>query len=153
MKNLKELAKPFQGLVKGAAPGKFGDYVEHSAVTQRLLLHCGPYEQTVIREIYDEHKEYGTCLTGVVLELKLKIDGEIVTIQEGGAVDKPYKVTNKRTGERMNNGERLKLAISDAHKRCAMRVGLGLHLWAQDDYFLYDQLEVKNGGSQKNNNS
>ena len=153
MKNLKELAKPFQGLVKGAAPGKFGDYVEHSAVTQRLLLHCGPYEQTVVREIYDEHKEYGTCLTGVVLELKLKSDGEIVTIQEGGSVDKPYKVTNRKTGERMNNGERLKLAISDAHKRCAMRVGLGLHLWAQDDYFLHDQLEVKNGASQENTNS
>ena len=153
MKNLKELAKPFAGLVKGAAPGKFGDYVEHSAVTQRLLLHCGPYDQTVIREIYDEHKEYGKTLTGVVLELKLKIDGELVTIQESGSVDKPYKVTNRKTGERMNNGERLKLAISDAHKRCAMRVGLGLHLWAQDDYFLYDQLEVKNGGSQKNNNS
>ncbi len=154
MKNLRELAKPFQGLVKGAAPGKFGDYVEHSAVTQRLLLHCGPYEQTVVREIYDDsHKEYGSCLTGVVLELKLKIDGEIVTIQEGGSVDKPYKVTNRKTGERMNNGERLKLAISDAHKRCAMRVGLGLHLWAQDDYFLHDQLEVKNGASQENNNS
>ena len=154
MKNLRELAKPFQGLVKGAAPGKFGDYVEHSAVTQRLLLHCGPYDQTVVREIYDDsHKEYGSCLTGVVLELKLKIDGEIVTIQEGGSVDKPYKVTNRKTGERMNNGERLKLAISDAHKRCAMRVGLGLHLWAQDDYFLHDQLEVKNGASQENNNS
>ena len=153
MKNLKELAKPFAGLVKGAAPGKFGDYVEHSAVTQRLLLHCGPYDQTVIREIYDEHKEYGKTLTGVVLELKLKIDGELVTIQESGSVDKPYKVTNRKTGERMNNGERLKLAISDAHKRCAMRVGLGLHLWAQDDYFLYDQLEVKNGASQENNNS
>ena len=153
MKNLKELAKPFAGLVKGAAPGKFGDYVEHSAVTQRLLLHCGAYDQTVIREIYDEHKEYGKTLTGVVLALRLKIDGELITVQESGSVDKPYKVTNRKTGERMNNGERLKLAISDAHKRCAMRVGLGLHLWAQDDYFLYDQLEVKNGGSQKNNNS
>jgi len=153
VKNLKELAKPFAGLVKGAAPGKFGDYVEHSAVTQRLLLHCGAYDQTVIREIYDEHKEYGKTLTGVVLELKLKIDGEFICIQESGSVDKPYKVTNRKTGERMNNGERLKLAISDAHKRCAMRVGLGLHLWAQDDYFLYDQLEVKNGGSQKNTNS
>ena len=153
MKNLKELAKPFAGLVKGAAPGKFGDYVEHSAVTQRLLLHCGPYDQTVVREIYDEHKEYGKTLTGVVLALRLKVDGELITIQESGSVDKPYKVTNRKTGERMNNGERLKLAISDAHKRCAMRVGLGLHLWAQDDYFLYDQLEVKNGGSQKNNNS
>ena len=44
----------------------------------------------------------------------------------------------------------LKNAISDAHKRCAMRVGLGLHLYAQDDYFLLKQLEGKNGGSQNN---
>ncbi len=145
LKDLKALSQPFQGLVKDAAPGKFGDYVEHTAVTQRLLLHLGPYDQTVVREIYDEHKEYGKCLVGVVLEMKFKIDGEIVTIQEGGSVDKPYKVTNKKTGERMHNGERLKLAISDAHKRCAMRVSLGLHLWAQEDYFLYNQLEEKNG--------
>jgi hypothetical protein len=150
MKNLKELAKPFAGLVKGAAPGKFGDYVEHSAVTQRLLLHLGPYDQRVIREIYDDHKEYGRCLTGVVLEMVFTIDGQVVAVQESGSVDKPYKVTNRKTGERMHNGERLKLAISDAHKRCAMRVGLGLHLWAQDDYFLYNSLEVKNGGSQDN---
>ena len=51
LKQLKELATPFAGLVKEPAPGKFGDYIEHSAVTQRLLLHCGPYDQTVIREI------------------------------------------------------------------------------------------------------
>ena len=60
------------------------------------------------------------------------------------------KVINKKTGERMTNGARLKNAVSDAHKRCAMRVGLGLHLYAQDDYFLLDQLEVKNGRSQDN---
>ena len=153
MLDLKNLAKPFAGLIKGAAPGKFGDYVEHSDVTQRLLLHCGPYGQTVVREIYDEHKEYGHTLTGVVLRLTLTIDGKEIVMEESGSVDKPYKLTNKKTGERRNNGERLKLAKSDPHNRCAMRVGLGLHLWAQDDYFLYNQLEVKNGGSQENKNS
>ena len=150
LKQLKELATPFAGLVKEPAPGKFGDYIEHSAVTQRLLLHCGPYDQTVIREIYDEHKEYGKTLTGVILELTLYIDGVQIKVQEAGHCDHPYKVINNKTGERMTNGARLKNAISDAHKRCAMRVGLGLHLYAQDDYFLLKQLEGKNGGSQNN---
>ena len=150
LKQLKELATPFSGLIKDPAPGKFGNYVEHSAVTQRLLLHCGPYDQTVVREIYDEHKEYGKVLTAVVLQLTLYIDGNKVEIQEVGHCDKPYKITNKKTGERMTNGERIKNAVSDAHKRCAMRVGLGLHLYAQDDYFLLEQLEVKDGESQNN---
>ena len=30
--------------------------------------------------------------------------------------------------------------MSDALKRCAMRLGLGLHLWAQKDYALHDIL-------------
>jgi len=34
----------------------------------------------------------------------------------------------------------LKDAVSDGVKRCAMRVGLGLHLWSQNDYYLDRQL-------------
>ena len=33
-------------------------------------------------------------------------------------------------------------AASDALKRCAMRLGLGLHLWAQEHYFLDQQLRA-----------
>jgi hypothetical protein len=33
----------------------------------------------------------------------------------------------------------LKDAASDAFKRCAMRVGVGLHLWTKEgEYFLYN---------------
>jgi hypothetical protein len=48
-----------------------------------------------------------------------------------------------------DSGELLKEGISDALKRCAMRLGLGLHLWAfdsakkQDNYYLHDTLEAK----------
>ena len=38
------------------------------------------------------------------------------------------------------NGARLKLAISDAIKRAPMRRGVGLHLWAQNSYFLHQYL-------------
>ncbi len=138
LKNLKALAKPFTTLVKkGSDAGKFGDFVEHSAVTQRLLAHLGPFDQRVIEVVYDEHPELGKVCTGVILELTLMIDGRLVSIQEAGDVEHPY--LKGRT-----NGDRLKHAISDAIKRCAARVGLGLHLYAQDDYFLEKLLEDSN---------
>ena len=138
LKDLKALAKPFTALVKkGSDAGKFGDYVEHSAVNQRLLAHLGPFDQRVVEVVYDMHPEFGQVCTGVILELSLYIDGEQIKIQEVGDVEHPFR--KGRT-----NGDRLKNAISDAIKRCAMRVGLGLHLYAQDDYFLEKLLEDKN---------
>jgi hypothetical protein len=41
----------------------------------------------------------------------------------------------------------MKDAMSDAFKRCAMRCGLGLHLWSQGDYYLYDRLTEAEGGT------
>ncbi len=144
MTQLSDLAKPFTSLVKsGSDAGKFGDYVEHSAVTQRLLAHLGPFDQRVVEIVYDTHPDLGQVCTGVILELTLYIDGEQIKVQEVGDVEHPFQ-------KGKNNGSRLKNAISDAIKRCAMRVGLGLHLYAQDDYFLDKLLEDKNGTSQKN---
>ena len=141
LKNLRDLAKPFTSLIKsGSDAGKFGDYVEHSAVNQRLLAHLGPFDQRVQEIVYDTHPDLGQVCTGVILELGLSIDGKKVFIQEVGDVEHPFR--KGRT-----NGDRLKMAISDALKRCAMRVGLGLHLYAQDDYFLDKLLEDKNGTS------
>ena len=134
---LNDLAKPFTSLVKsGSDAGKFGDYVEHSAVNQRLLAHLGPFDQRVIEVVYDIHPDLGQVCTGVILELGLRIDGEYRMIQEVGDVEHPFR--KGRT-----NGDRLKMATSDAIKRCAMRVGLGLHLYAQNDYFLDKLLEEK----------
>nr|BAR30945.1 hypothetical protein [uncultured Mediterranean phage uvMED] len=134
---LNDLAKPFTSLVKsGSDAGKFGDYVEHSAVNQRLLAHLGPFDQRIIEVVYDMHPDLGQVCTGVILELGLRIDGEYRMIQEVGDVEHPFR--KGRT-----NGDRLKMATSDAIKRCAMRVGLGLHLYAQNDYFLDKLLEEK----------
>ena len=141
LKDLKALAKPFTTLVKkGSDAGKFGDFVEHSAVTQRLLAHLGPFDQRVVEIVYDEHPELGQVCTGVILELTLYIDGVQVKVQDAGDVEHPFR--KGRT-----NGDRLKHAISDAIKRCAARVGLGLHLYAQDDYFLEKLLEDSNDGT------
>ena len=50
------------------------------------------------------------------------IDLEPVVIQEIGE-------TERNTG---NNALNLKNAVSDAIKRCAMRIGLGLELWTEN---------------------
>ena len=130
---LKDLATPFpKDYVK--SKGQRGDsYVPHAIVKQRLLQVCGGYDFAVIREIYD-----GDTLTGVLAELRVIVDGEIHFIQEFGDVEQ----------HQSNNASNAKHAVSDAFKRCCAHIGLGLHLWAQDDYFLFNKLSV---GTTENN--
>lgn len=52
--------------------------------------------------------------------------------EEAGDCEEPH---NWKT-----DGQRLKDAMSDAYKRCAMRWGCGLHLWSQKEYFLHESL-------------
>ena len=85
LKDLKALAKPFTALVKkGSDAGKFGDYVEHSAVNQRLLAHLGPFDQRVVEVVYDLHPEFGQVCTGVILGVSISIKGERMKIQAVG---------------------------------------------------------------------
>ena len=129
MTQLQQLAEPFPpGLIKAPPKGKYGEYVPHSAVTERLLAVVGPFGTRIAEVIYD----YDYNVVGCILELAVNIDGERVYVQEAGDADNP--------GGRKNNGALLKDASSDAIKRCAMRLGLGLHLWSQADYFLDDML-------------
>ena len=136
MTQLQKLAEPFpKHLVKAPPKGKYGEYVPHSAVTERLLAVVGPFS-TEITQIIRDSKEYNDdTITGCVLALTCTVDGETVTTQEAGEASNPTSKTN---------GARLKDASSDAIKRCAMRLGLGLHLWSQDDYFLDTFLEASN---------
>lgn len=130
MTDLHELSRPFpKALVKEPPKGKYGQYVAHSTVTERLLSIVGPYSQRVTDIIQNE----AGIVEGVVLECTFHIDGREVVIQEIGDCEQP---TNWNT-----NGARLKDAVSDGVKRCAMRIGLGLHLWSQGDYFLDKQLD------------
>ena len=131
MTQLQQLAEPFPpGLIKAPPKGKYGEYVPHSAVTERLLAVVGPFTQRVT-EIIRNHDT--GMIDGCILELSFEIDNKWVTVQEVGDVENPAM---KKT-----DGARLKDAVSDAVKRCAMRAGLGLHLWSQDDYFLDSMLE------------
>lgn len=126
---LVDLARPFPDKYI-EDDGRGNAYVAHHIVTQRLIHIFGtPPRIELLREIYDEQ-----TLTGVVM--RLTVPG-FEPIEEVGEADNPQAKTN---------GARLKSAASDAIKRCAMRLGLGLHLWAQEHYFLFDQLEASGVG-------
>lgn len=124
MSQLADLAKPFTGKYVKEKPGKFAaSYVEHGDITQRLLQVVGPFDFRVTELIRNSDGEVEGCLASLAVE----VDGRTVTVVEVGDVENPGG---------KNNGARAKDAASDAIKRCAMRLGLGLHLWAGPNYFL-----------------
>lgn len=152
MSDLLKLAKPFPDrFVKKPPKGKYGSYVKHSTIAEALLATVGAYDLAVRHIIRGDvagferrNKETGEVkvfpdlsevIVGVVAALTLHIDGREVTVEEAGDCDDPHNWTH--------DGQRLKDAVSDAVKRCAMRFGLGLHLWSQSDYFLYESLTKK----------
>lgn len=117
-----ELARPFPAKYVKEVQGNA--YVPHHIVNQRLIHIFGvPPKLEILREIYDE-----AVLTGVVM--RMTVPG-LEPVEEIGEADNPQAKTN---------GAKAKSAASDALKRCAMRMGLGLHLWAGGDYFLFDQV-------------
>ena len=147
MSQLHELAKPFHGkYVQKAPQGKYGDYVSHSTINERLLQAVGPFSFELVQvvrghaeEIKTKSKTYAAradAVVGVVARLTVTIDGRAVSIEEVGAEDSPAM---------KGDGDNLKTSMSDALKRCAMRLGLGLHLWSGDLYFLDRALERDTG--------
>lgn len=122
------LAKPFPAALVSPAPkGKFGDYVAHSTVTERLLHEVGPFDF----RITDIIRSPDGRIVGCIGELTVTVDGRVTVVQEAGSEEHP---------DNQNDGENLKRAASDALKRCAMRLGVGLHLWSGPAYYLDKQL-------------
>jgi hypothetical protein len=127
---LYELARPFPEKLVKQKPGKFAaSYVEHSVIVQRLLEVVGPYSFTVDKLIMNPDGQVSGCFA----TLECMIDGDFVTITEIGDVEHPGT----------NNGSAAKNAASDALKRCAMRLGVGLSLWSQENYYLDKALEKR----------
>jgi hypothetical protein len=146
---LEQLAEPFPpALIKQPPRGKYGVYVAHSTVVERLLSIVGPFGYEIVQVIHgyapavkggDDYtwdkprwpaREH--AVVGCVGRLTVEVDGRKVIVEEAGDVEAPAMELD---------GRNLKDASSDAIKRCAMRLGLGLHLWSQDDYFLDRQLQ------------
>jgi len=107
------------------------DYVEHTQVTQKLIALIPDVQMKLESYVYDkvedEHGIRRKFLTGVVYTISGTIDGEFRTVTEAGMCDKPFFAEGNRKVS--NNGERLKECISDAIKRCAMRLGVGIELY------------------------
>ena len=120
---LRDLVKRIPQAYVKTKPGGFqADYVSHADIQQILLAKLGPCTQEVKELIYNAEGQ----LQGCILRMTYEIDGETVVIEEAGDVERPGA----------NNGSNAKNAVSDAVKRCAMRVGVGLHLWSQENYVL-----------------
>lgn len=127
---LQRLAKKFPpALVKEAPRGKFGSYVAHDVVNQKLLAVLGPVDFEVTELVLGVDGRVEACLARMTVD----IDGRRTTIVEVGDCENP---DNWKT-----QGGRMKDAASDAYKRCAMRLGCALHLWSGQDYFLDTQLD------------
>ena len=132
---LYELSRPFPDRLVKQKPGKFAaSYVEHSVVSQRLLEVVGPHDFAIDRIVTSPDG----VVVGCTATLTVEVDGRRVSITEVGDVERPDPAAN---------GTNLKNASSDAIKRCAMRLGVGLHLWSQDNYYLNTALEKRRGDS------
>ncbi len=134
MKQLYELSRKFpKDWIKKAPKGKFGNYVPHPVITQRLLEVCGPFDWEVVELI---RQETTGAVVGCFGKLTVEIDRKLVTVTSIGDVEHDQK----------NDGSNAKHAESDSFKRCAMKLGLGLHLWAGEEYYLDKQLDKKEIG-------
>ena len=149
--DLVELSRPFPTDFVERKDGQ--DYVAHHVVNQRLLSIVGPFDFELVQVIRGDVAEVppdassrsrrgraGTpalhnVVVGGIWRLTCTIDGRQVRVEEVGDVGDVHNWPH--------DGARLKDAASDALKRCAMRLGLGLHLWAQEHYFLDQQLRAQ----------
>lgn len=131
MNQLQALAKRIPKSYIKKKPGGFAaDYCSHADVQQMLIAKLGvPPSQEITQIIRSAEGQ----AQGVVLRMVFNIDGQTVVIDEVGECERPGQ----------NEGLNVKNAVSDAVKRCAMRVGLGLELWCQETYVLDRVLETK----------
>lgn len=165
MNILKELARPFPSKFVHKNPSGGGDYVKHHVVNQRLIQVLGrppsfecvqvvrglvpgfaPNPQGQSKRAREGRSALADAVVAVICRMSVIIDGEKVIVEEVGDCEEPFNWAT--------DGQRLKDAMSDAYKRCAMRLGCGLHLWSGDEYFLYERLEpLSSEGQEKPRNA
>lgn len=131
--DLQALARPFPERLIKKNPTGFGQYVKHSVVVEKLLATVGPFDYRIVELIRGDTKDHTNVVVGCIAELTVTIDGRPTTVQEVGDCERPENWPN--------DGARAKDCSSDAIKRCAMRVGVGIHLWSGDDFALARALD------------
>lgn len=158
MRDLTKLLHPFPSAVVKTNPSGGGSYVAHPVVEQRILDVLGPVDFQLVQVIRGDvpgtppnpngksaRAKAGTpdltaAVVGVVCRMRCSIDGQTVQVEEAGDCEAPHNWPH--------DGARLKDAMSDAYKRCAMRLGVGLHLWAQDAFYLGAKLLKQDEGAE-----
>ena len=151
MTQLQQLTKPLpidpeKGFVKKSYANHL--YLTHSMVEQYLLATLGPFSFEVVKEVLgdmpptvrgsgENRKEIpalSNVVVGAVCKLTVNVDGRKVIITEVGDCPNVYDADH--------DAQRLQQAASRGLVRCAMRLGLGLHLWCKDEpYFLQQALQ------------
>jgi len=149
--DLYQLSRPFPKEFVERKDGQ--DFVAHHVIVQRLLSVVGPYDFELVEVVRGDvaarppdptaksrrGKDGTPALQNVVVggiwRLSCWIDGRQVRVEEVGDVGDVWNWAH--------DGARLKDAASDAIKRCCMRFGLGLSLWAQEHWFLDQQLKAQ----------
>jgi hypothetical protein len=159
MRDLTKLVYPFPQKVVHTNPSGGGSYVAHHVVEQRLLDVLGVPPETEVAEVIrgwvapispnpqgsskrqkEGRPELKDAVVGVLLIMSVRLNGENVSVVEAGDCEDPHNWST--------DGQRLKDAMSDAYKRCAMRLGVGLHLWSGDDFYLFEKLSKQDADAQ-----
>lgn len=149
---LEKLAAPFPSALDGTKiveEDRRGNvFVSHYVVEQWLLGIVGPHSFEIVQLIRGDTREekigektypaMSQIVVGALCKLTAMVDGRKVIVTEAGDVEIPQIWKH--------DGARTKQAASDAYKRCAMRLGLGLHLWSGDQYFLSMRLKAAREG-------
>lgn len=114
------LTRPFppeQIKQRAGQGGKQLNYLETHSVIARLNEGCDAWDFSVEKyEIFDEE---------VIVLGKLVIESSVTKSAFGGS-----SITRDRDGKAASIADDLKAAASDALKKCASLVGIGLELWA-----------------------
>ena len=132
-KTQQELSKPWNKSFVKQLKMSYGniDYVEHTQVTQKMIALIPDLKMELGSVFYDKVEDENGIrrkfLTGCEYTISGTIDGEFRTVTEAGMCDKPFFAEGRM--KVANNGERLKECISDAVKRCGMRLGIGIELY------------------------
>jgi len=153
LRQLTKLVHPFPSRLVHENPTGYGSYVAHPIVEQRLINVLGaPPITSVVEILRGEAAGKGkgsdplpNVIVGVVMRMDVTIDGIACSVEEVGDCELPSNWPH--------DGARLKDAMSDAYKRCAMRLGVGLHLWAQEDFYLSKKLLKQDGAEPEQENS
>ena len=109
------------------------DYVPHYMITQYLLWVCGPFGW----EITHIHEAPGYTTSSGKQQRQVEVAGQLTVTVDGGT----YTVAG------IGLDVDAKKAESDALKRAASKLGVGLHLWAQDSWWLETQWAKDEQGS------